>query len=342
VKRIDRILFLVSPSICARHARTRDYRHAPPLDGHPDVSMRSRINFREERKERRKKKIDDAFDASNHHGARGRIARTGRDGRLCLRKPSGCNRKATTGGEAGGELHLHLKLAQREIGIPPERTETQRGIVGIAQVVAPPSSGLDSLPSLPSHSPPFVLFPPVHFVPPAWMFFVDDSPRLISRLPPAARRAAPLKSALPRYPACFHPPRVSITRQIGSRVRECPHPLSLSRGPRGIRNGDGSTDYPDKDARKGGAAGGRTGGRESDRSLRFTFRANSISSGFCLIANAAGKREGCGRWVAAATAFRVTGMLGVQIFIYKRNHVYVTQRSCRLRVFAGRVYRLLS
>jgi len=33
-------------------------------------------------------------------------------------------------------------------------------------------------------------------------------------------------------------------------------------------------------------------------SLRFTFRANSISSGFCLIANAAGKRKGwagCGR-----------------------------------------------
>jgi len=33
-------------------------------------------------------------------------------------------------------------------------------------------------------------------------------------------------------------------------------------------------------------------------SLPFTFRANSISSGFCLIANAAGKRKGwadCGR-----------------------------------------------
>jgi len=116
------------------NSRTREFDTRHPVS--------ARINEKRKRKgkkNRRRLRIIVARAAGSPGRGEG-----GQEGRLCLRKPLGCNRKATT----GGELHLHLKLAQREIGIPPERTETQRGIVGIAQVVGPPSPSLDSLPLL--------------------------------------------------------------------------------------------------------------------------------------------------------------------------------------------------
>jgi len=66
----------------------------------------------------------------------------------------------------------------------------------------------------------------------------------------------------------------------------------------------------------------RTRGREAPRrwSPLFTFRTNSISSGFCLIANATSKRK---RWArrSAEAAVASSGTLGVQNFVYKRNRL---------------------
>jgi len=59
-----------------------------------------------------------------------------------------------------------------------------------------------------------------------------------------------------------------------------------------------------------------TRGREAPRrwSPLFTFRTNSISSGFCLIANATGKRK---KWArrSAEAAVASSGTLGVQNFV---------------------------
>lgn len=65
----------------------------------------------------------------------------------------------------------------------------------------------------------------------------------------------------------------------------------------------------------------------------FAFRTNSISSGFCLIANAAVRgKDGWHSTVAAATDSRTLGMLGVQNFVYKRYHVCATTKLHSLRI----------